>query len=165
VSLAILALEEGEEDQAESMARESLAEFKAENDADQSVIAENVLAKSLIARKAFVQASSEINAAEKLGAHDVLSRLSLSITKAQVLFNTGKNEEAQKKLQEAERSASEGTIVTLEWEARLALADAQRLSGNFSAARANLVLVKKQAASNGFGLYANRATALETRLR
>jgi hypothetical protein len=165
VSLAILALENGQPAQAESLARDAAREFETENDADQRTAAEDVLAQSLIAQRDYDHAATEIGLARKLGARDLPTTLSLSITRAKLLARTAKKDEAQSELQQVESYAAKKNLIGVEWQARLALADAQIISGNLSSARANLQLIKRQAAPKGFHLLARKAANAEASLR
>ncbi len=165
VALAILALENGQPAQAESLARDAAKEFETENDADQRTAAEDVLAQSLIAKGDYDQAGKEIDLAQRLEARDLPTTLSLSITKARLLGKTAKRAEALRALQQVESHAAEKGLLGLEWQARLALADIQTLSGNLASARSNLQFVKRQAAPKGFHLLARKAADAEASLR
>jgi serine/threonine protein kinase/tetratricopeptide (TPR) repeat protein len=165
VSLAIVALENGQLAQAETLARDAAKEFETEKDADQRTAAEDVLAQSLIAQGNYDHAAKEIDLARKLGARDLPTTLSLTITRAKLLAKTAKSAEAVTELQQVESHAGEKGLLGLEWQARLALADAQIASGNLASARANLQLVKRQAAARGFGLLARKAAEAEASLR
>jgi tetratricopeptide (TPR) repeat protein len=165
VSLALLALENGRPAQAESLARDAAKEFEAENDADQRTAAEDVLAQSLIAQGDYDHAAKEIDLTRELGARDLPTTLSLAITRAKLLTKTGKSAEAERELQQPESRAAEKGLVGLEWRARLALADAQLISGNLASARTNLQLVKRQATPRGFHLLARKAAETEASLR
>jgi tetratricopeptide (TPR) repeat protein len=165
VSLALLALENGQPAQAESLARDAAKEFETENDADQRTAAEDVLAQSLIAQGNYDHAAKEIDLARKLGARDLPTTLSLTITRAKLLAKTAKSAEAERELQQVESHAGEKGLLGLEWQARLALADAQIVSGNLASARANLQLVKRQATARGFHLLARKAAEAEASLR
>jgi hypothetical protein len=165
VSLAIVALENGQLAQAETLARDAAKEFETEKDADQRTAAEDVLAQSLIAQGNYDHAAKEIDLARKLGARDLPTTLSLTITRAKLLTKTAKSAEAERELQQVESRAGEKGLPGLEWQARLALADAQIANGNLASARANLQLVKRQAAVRGFGLLARKAAEAEASLR
>jgi tetratricopeptide (TPR) repeat protein len=165
VSLAILALENGQAAQGESLARDAAKEFETENDADQRTAAEDVLAQSLIAQGNYDHAAKEIDLARKLGARDLPTTLSLTITRAKLLAKTAKSAEAERELQQVESHAGEKGLLGLEWQARLALADAQIVSGNLASARANLQLVKRQATAKDFHLLARKAAEAEASLR
>ena len=165
VSLAILALENGQDAQAEALARDAAKEFETENDADQRTAAEDVLAQSLIAQGDYDHAAKEIDLARKLGARDLPTTLSLTITRAKLLAKTAKSAEAERELQQVGSHAAEKGLLGLECQARLALADAQILSGKVASARANLQLVKRQAAARGFHLLARKAEEAEASLR
>jgi eukaryotic-like serine/threonine-protein kinase len=165
VSLAIVALENGQLAQAETLARDAAKEFETEKDADQRTAAEDVLAQSLIAQGNYDHVAKEIDLARKLGARDLPTTLSLAITRAKLLTKTAKSAEAERELQQVESRAAEKGLLGLEWQARLALADAQIANGNLASARANLQLVKRQAAARGFGLLARKAAEAEASLR
>jgi eukaryotic-like serine/threonine-protein kinase len=165
VSLAILALENGQAAQAESLARDAAKEFETENDADQRTAAEDVLAQSLIAQGDYDRAAKEIDLARKLGVRDLPPTLSLSITRAKLLTKTAKSAEAERELQQVGSHAAEKGLLGLECQARLALADAQIANGNQASARANLQLVKRRATGRGFHLLARKAAEAEASLR
>jgi len=161
LSLANLALENAHAAQAESLARDAAREFERENDSDQRTAAEDVLARSLMAQGKHNQAASEIALAQKLGARDMPTTLSLSITRAKLLGKTAKTAEAERELQKVESRAAEKGLLVLEWQARLALADVQTVSGQLSSARSNLELVKRHAIPTGFRLIARKAADAE----
>jgi tetratricopeptide (TPR) repeat protein len=161
LSLANLALENRQAAQAESLARDAAKEFETENDSDQRTAAEDVLARSLIAQGKYDQAAREIVLAQKLGARDLPTTLSLSITRAKLLGKTAKTAEAERELQKVQSGAAGKGLLLLEWQARLALADVQTLSGHLPSARSNLELVKRQAIRRGFHLFARKAADAE----
>jgi tetratricopeptide (TPR) repeat protein len=165
LSLANLALENAHAAQAESLARDAAREFERENDFDQRTAAEDVLARSLIAQGKYDQAAREIGLAQKLGARDMPTTLSLSVTRAKLLGKTAKTAEAERELQKVESRAAAKGLLVLEWQARLALANVQTLSGQVSSARSNLELVKRQAIPRGFHLFARQAADAEATLR
>ena len=165
LSLANLALENRQAAQAESLARDAASEFEKENDSDQRTAAEDVLARSLIAQGKYDQAAREIVVAQELGARDMPTTLSLSITRARLLGETGKAAEAERELQNVESRAAEKGLLVLEWQARLALAEVQTLSGQMSSAQSNLELVKRQAIPRGFHLFARKAAGAEASAR
>src|SRR2546429_9270111 len=145
VSLAILAIENGQPGQAESLARDAAKEFETENDADQRTAAEDVLAQSLIAQGDYDHATKEIDLARKLGARDLPTTLSLTITRGKLLATTGKNAEAERELEQVESHAGEKGLLGLEWQARPALGDAPIVRGKLASARPNPQLLKPQA--------------------
>ena len=165
LSIANLALENDQAAQAESLAREAAKEFETENDADQHTPAEEVLARSLIAQAKYDQAAREIALAQKLGARDMSTTLSLSITRARLLGKTAKITEAERELQKVESRAAEKGLLVLKWQARLVLANVQSASGQLSAATSNLELIKQQAAPKGFRLLVRKATEAQASVR
>ena len=120
-----------------------------------------MLVRSLIAQGKYDQAAKEIVLAEKLGARDLPTTLSLSIAGARLLGKTGKTAEAERELQKVQGRSSDKGLLVLEWQARLALAEVQAVSGQLSSARSNLELVKRQAISTGFRLIARKAADAE----
>ncbi len=152
-SLANLALENREAAQAESLARDAAKEFETENDSDQRTAAEDVLAQSLIAQGKYDQAAREIVLAQKLGARDLPTTLSLSITRAKLLGKTAKTAEAERELQKVQSGAAGKGLLLLEWQARLALADVQTLSGHLPSARSNLRTRKNGKRSRESGVH------------
>ncbi len=165
VSLGMLALENGQHGQAESLARDAAREFEIENNADQRSAAEDVVAQSLIAQGDYDHAAKEIDLARKLGARDLPTILSLTITRAKLLTKTAKIAEALRELQQVRSQAAEKSLLGLECQARLALAEALIRSGNLGSARANLQLVKRQATPRGFHLLARKAAEVEASVR
>jgi tetratricopeptide (TPR) repeat protein len=161
LSLAELALENGQAAQAESLAREAASEFEKENDSDQRTAAEDVLARSLMAQEKYDEAARELAIAQKLGARDIPTTLSLSVTRAMLLGKTAKTTEAERELQKVETRSAEKGLLVFQWKARLALADVQTLSGQLASARSNLELVKRQAAPKGFRFFARKAADAE----
>ncbi|HET7208773.1 MAG TPA: tetratricopeptide repeat protein [Terriglobales bacterium] len=161
VSLAMVALENGQAAQAESLARQAVQEFRSENDADQGTAAEDVLAQALMAEQKFDAAQAEITAARKLGARDRQVSISLDITGAELLIRTGKNAAAARELQKIVKRASELHVAEQEWRARLALAQAQLKLGQTDSAHANLQEVKTAAGKSGFQLLVRKAEELE----
>lgn len=165
VSLAQVAVESGQSAQAESLARDAAKEFESENDADQRTAAEDVLLQALMAQSRLDQAAQEFGVAQKLGARDLPTTLSLAITGAQLIARRGKTVQAEHDLREAERRAAEKGLQPLAWRARLVLAETQIGSGNIASARANLGDIKRQARPRGFQLLARKAGDLENSLQ
>jgi eukaryotic-like serine/threonine-protein kinase len=159
LSLASLALENGQPAQSESVAREAAKEFAKENDADQGTAAEDLLAQSLIAQGEYDKAATEMDIARKLGARDLPTALSLSITRARLLAKNGKKTEADRELRQSQTRATEKGLLALDWQSRLAMAEIQKVSGQTPAARATLQLVQRQAGSKGFRFLARKAAA------
>ncbi len=164
ISLAIVALENGEPGQAQSLARDAAKEFASEKNADQGAAAEDVLAQALIALEDYDHAANEIDIARKLGPRDLPTTLSLSITRARLLAKTNKNVEAQRELQQSQKVAAEKGLSGIELQARLALAETQIFGGYVTSAKANLQSVKRQAALKGFRLLARKVDEAEAAL-
>jgi serine/threonine protein kinase/tetratricopeptide (TPR) repeat protein len=161
ISLGIVALENGQAAQAQSLARNAAKEFASENNASEEVAAEDVLAQSLIALQDYDHAANAINKARKLGAHDFATGLSLNVTAAKLLAKTQQNIEAQRELRQCEKAAAEKGLIGIEWQARLALAETQILGGYITSAKANFKSVKRQAAVKGFRLLVRKADQTE----
>ena len=106
VSLATLALEQSRATQAESLARQAVQEFQLEKVPNQQAAAQDVLAQALLSQHKLNEASTEIAAAEALGANDPPTLLSLAITEARVSAGKGSSAEAIQKLLATSQRAS-----------------------------------------------------------
>ena len=96
---------------------------------------------------------------------DVLNRLALMIVEAQIQAASGKQDEALRNLSIATRDAARSGFVPELFEARLAHAEILLASGKIAGARTELAVLRKNAADRGFGLIAQKATALTSKGR
>jgi tetratricopeptide (TPR) repeat protein len=157
VSLATLALEQNQPAKSESLASEAAAEFHAETDADQEAAAREVIVQSLIVQGKLSDAQSEIAKARALSIRDQPTQLSLEITSARLLARTGKASEALRDLEATLNHAQRLKLVGIEFSARWAQLEAQRLAGNRSSANSTRDQLKKDATGAGFLLIARKA--------
>ena len=159
VSLAVLALESGQTEQAETLARQAAEEFQAEKDADQETGARDVIAQSLIEQRKFTQAAAEIDLAHKLAARDQPYALSLAITTASQLGRTGDKARALAQFSQILQQATRMGLIYYEFRTRLAQAEAQYLAGESASAHSNLESLEEESAKLGFRLIARKSAA------
>jgi len=90
--------------------------------------------------------------------------LSIRITAASVRGATGENVRAANDLSRIAAEARKASLVALELEARLAMAQIDIASGRFEAARSSLESVEEEASRKGYQYIANRAAAARSKL-
>lgn len=164
LQLAALSIEERRAAEAERTAREVREEFRKEAHQDDEIVADSVLLRALHAENKSAEAEEEFANAKLLLAksQNVLDRLSIGIAGARIEAALGKPHEALLTLSTTLRDATKFGYVPVQLEARLARADIELKSGKVVAARAKLAALRKDAAEKGFGLIAQKATALIT---
>ena len=91
---------------------------------------------------------------------NVPNRLAIQIVSAQIHAASGEQTKAIRNLSTTAHDAARYGLVVNQLEARLARADIELNSGRTSSARAELAMLKTDAAGKGLGLIAQKATAL-----
>jgi serine/threonine protein kinase/Tfp pilus assembly protein PilF len=162
LQLADLSIEEGHAADAEHVAREVRDEYRKEGHPDDEIGADLVLLKALHAENKSAEATKEAGNAELLVAksQNVPNRLAIKIVDAQIRAASGEQTKAIQSLSTTAHDAVKYGFVVDQLEARLARADIELNSGRTSSARAELAMLKTDAAGKGFGLIAQKATAL-----
>jgi len=160
VSLAVVLLEKGQAEAAESLARQAAGEFHAENDADQETGARDVLVQSLLVQQRFDQAKNEISVAQKLPTRDQLATLSLAVTSARLLANTGNPAKGLSRLADALRGMKQMGLLYYELKARLAQGELLYLAGQAGEAKATLEKLREDSLRLGFRLIARKSAAI-----
>lgn len=156
LSLAGLALAEGDGRGAESLARQAADEFQKEKALDREAASHEVLARALLAQAKQSDALAEINAAKKLATQDAAIRISIAITAARL--NAPENAvEALKALKESFAEAARLKLTGALLEVRLAEAE---LESDPTKASANLQFVERDARKDGYLLIASKANSL-----
>jgi serine/threonine protein kinase/Tfp pilus assembly protein PilF len=162
LQLAELSIEEGNAAGAEHTAREVRDEYRKEGHADDEISAYTVLLLALQAQNKFDESEKEAGEAKPLLAksQNVPNRLAIRIVDAQVRAAAGKQDEALQNLSIAAHDAAKYGFVPAQLEARFAHADIELNFGKTASAHAELAALKTDAAGKGFGLIAQKATAL-----
>jgi tetratricopeptide (TPR) repeat protein len=159
MSLAELSLDEGSVSAAESMARQAINEFGAQNDVDDQAQAMAVLARSLIMQGKNAEGRQVIatakGRAEKTADHP--TRISVSIADAYSQVASGDALKAARALRAAISEARNSGYGQLQLEARLALGEALNKAGNSAAAKAELESLEHDARAKGFVFIAGKA--------
>jgi serine/threonine protein kinase/Tfp pilus assembly protein PilF len=162
LQLAELSIEEGNAAGAEHTAREVRDEYRKEGHADDEINAYTVLLLALQAQNKFDESEKEVGEAKPLLAksQNVPNRLAIRIVDAQIRAAAGKQDEALQNLSIAAHDAAKYGFVPAQLEARFAHADIELNFGKTASAHAELAALKTDAAGKGFGLIAQKATAL-----
>jgi class 3 adenylate cyclase/tetratricopeptide (TPR) repeat protein/TolB-like protein len=156
LSLAKLALEEGKSTEAESLARQAIQEFQVEKLVDGEADARSTLTRCLISEGKLGDAEEEVTSAAKLGVQDRAVRISLAITAARLKARRGKIEGARKDLAALMTEAKERSLVGLQFEVRLALAEIE-VSSNSKSKGEFLTTLQHDARNSGYLLIAGKA--------
>ena len=162
LQLAELSIEEGNAAGAEHSAREVRDEYRKEGHADDEISAYAVLLLALQAQNKFDESEKEAGEAKPLLAksQNVPNRLAIRIVDAQIRAASGKQDEALQNLSIAAHDAAKYGFVPAQLEARFAHADIELNFGKTASAHAELAALRTDAAGKGFGLIAQKATAL-----
>jgi tetratricopeptide (TPR) repeat protein len=161
LSVAKLALEKGNVDQCQKLAGEALEEFQAEKIVDGEGDARNTIARSLIAQDKSADAQSQIAGAAKISVQDYETRMSLGITAARLKARAGKTEEARQYLDSALSQAKAKTLLGLQFDIRLAMAEIAGFSDTKARGSISTTLVS-DAKTSGYTLVAARAERFST---
>ena len=162
LQLAELSIEEGNAAGAEHTAREVRDEYRKEGHADDEISAYAVLLLALRAQNKLDESEKEAGEAKPLLAksQNVPNRLAIRIVNAQIRAASGKQDEALQNLSIAAHDAAKYGFVPAQLEARFAHADIELNFGKTASAHAELAALRTDAAGKGFGLIAQKATAL-----
>jgi serine/threonine protein kinase/tetratricopeptide (TPR) repeat protein len=162
LQLAELSIDEGNAAGAEHTAREVRDEYRKEGHADDEISAYTVLLLALQAQNKFDESEKEAGEAKPLltKSQNVPNRLAIRIADAQIQAASGKQDEALQNLSIAAHDATKYGFVPAQLEARFAHADIELTFGKTAAAHAELAALRTDAAGKGFGLIAQKATAL-----
>ena len=161
LSLARLKLEDGHSEEALDAARQAVADFHAQNQADYEAAAHTLAARCLLQSAKLAEAKAEIQQAEKLvKADDHVAHLPVAITGARISTASGDFANARTILDAALAEATKANLLYFQYDARLALAELEIKSGKVAAGRARLTTLEKDARAKGFLLIARKAAAV-----
>lgn len=162
IDRADLLTEEGNPEEAESLARTALRGLATEKGpADNQAWAHNVLARALLARGKAEDAQREITRATETAAASQNRglRMQLAITSARVAASLGEASHAKRMLDATRAEARKYGFVPHGLEARLALGEIEIKSGQDAIGRAHLQALERDAKAKGFLLIARKAAA------
>jgi tetratricopeptide (TPR) repeat protein len=159
--LCTVSIEEGHPADAERIARQVLEEFRKEGHPDDEISAETSLLQALLAQNKLADAESELEKARALSSksQNVLLRLELKIVDAQIQAASGKPEAALQNLSTAASDTAKYGFQPDKFKALLAHGEIALHSGNVAPGRSELTAVRADAATEGFNLIAQQATA------
>ena len=160
-ALASVIIEEAQYAEAESKASAAVAVYRDEKMIVYEASAQAVLALARLAQGNNTGAREAINRATMLmeRSQDMMTRLTVSIAAARVLTSTRQHDTARRKLEAIIEEATRAGIVTIQFDARLALAEAEMASGDKAAGRKQLEALVSESRAKGFGLIARKAQA------
>jgi hypothetical protein len=159
LQLAVMSIEEGNSASAESISRDTKAEFQRLHQLEDEIAADGVLARALLAMGRPSDAQKEINAGKDLltKSRDLETHFQLGIVASRVEAALGKNASAGNELESVLAGASKHKYLGYQLEARLALGEIETESGKIAAGHARLAALQKDAAAKGFLLIARKA--------
>jgi len=159
MALAELALEQGRPAEAETAAYQAIEHYQKQQDQDNEVGTDAFLALALLAQNNATEAQAVIVGARRLRANSSnrITEISLAIADGRVQTALGKVQVAVSLLHDAVAEASKAGFVGLEFDARLALGEAEVKAANFVEGRAELKKLEHDARAKGFLLIARKS--------
>ena len=164
LSMASLRLAMAQPGQAEDLARKAAEEFHAERIGDQEALARVFVTDSLIAQRRFPEAKVQLDQARQISPQDKSIILSLEITSARLATATGRPEEALHQLDDIVSRAKLMRLLSYEFQARLAQAEAQMAFHASRQASDNLRRLERDSAHAGFKLLAGKAAEAQKQI-
>jgi eukaryotic-like serine/threonine-protein kinase len=159
LSLAGLALEEGNPSGAETLARQAAEEFQKEKVVDQEAAAREVVSRALSAQSKLAPALEQIDTARNLKPQDRAIRIAIDITFARLRARNGDVAGARQTLSECFAEAARLKMSGVLLDIRLAQAEVENNAAASSAA-ATLPFLERDAKANGYLLVAEKARRL-----
>jgi eukaryotic-like serine/threonine-protein kinase len=166
IALAEILLDEGRFAEATAVARSGIVVFQAEKVVEDETTAYLLQARAALAQKDFPSADKAVKLANQAGAKttDIKLRLRLSIVTANVsamspLVSKDSADKIKAHLTDIAKEAQEHGFAIIEYEAQVALADAESQFGERAHARKRLLDLEKRAEGAGFGLIARKVKA------
>ncbi len=163
VSLAGLALEREDLSGAETTARDAVRQAHELGDAEQELLARNLLARALLGQGKPDAANIELQAAAKLSARDETAKLTWAITHGQLFAAQGRTAEARQALSRALQQAKTMEYIPGQLQTRLALAQVEVRSAASNRGVQELQSLAQDATKLRFRLVARRAGELQAR--
>ncbi len=158
-SLAVLALEQNQPANAETLARQAADAFREQKNADLEMDALATLARALIAENNVAEARKAIERAKLLPAQDQGIRLRLVIAEARLDAREGKTAEATRALAETIKKSGEMNMKRAEFEAQLAETEIE-LGITAASAKLQAKRLQVNASAAGYTLIAKKANSI-----
>ena len=159
VSLAKLAIEEGQASDAEGSVRECKEQFHSEQQADDELSASITLIDALLAQDKHVEAQKEMEAAQQLNnkSQNRFLRLQFELASGRVFLASDHPDASRPLFQRVASDAHRYGFVGVELEDELALAELANKTKHVAQAQTQLHALQRSASSKGFGLIARKA--------
>jgi DNA-binding winged helix-turn-helix (wHTH) protein/Tfp pilus assembly protein PilF/TolB-like protein len=161
LAIARLAIEEGRVADAEDAARRCRDQFRQEQQKDDELDASTVLIHALLAQQKISEAQRELEPerawAEK--SHNLSLRLQFQLAASRADLATNLFDEARTFLNGVLRQAKAHKLMQPQYEAQLALAELDKLSGHTAIATKKFTALESNARAMGYGLIAGKASA------
>jgi Tfp pilus assembly protein PilF/TolB-like protein len=165
LSIANLKLETNLPQEADNLARQASAEFHGEKVGDQEAMAYIVLTQALLVEKKLEEAKASLQQAREIAPRDKTIVLSLDTAGARLATATGTPSDALRQLKSVIARAQSMSVPNYEYQARLAVAEAQNASGAPARAIETLRQVQKDAAQAGYKLIARNAAEAQRKIQ
>jgi serine/threonine protein kinase/tetratricopeptide (TPR) repeat protein len=161
VALAELACDSGQSVQAEKLAAAAVQEFEVEQEADNELLAESVLLRSLLQQRKFDDARKAAALGNALyeKSKDVTIRLPFAIESAYAKAAVKDLVSAERLAREVAVEANKLGLVRIQFEASLAIGEIQQMGPHPAQGRARLAKLASDARAKGFELIAREASA------
>src|SRR4029077_17475532 len=119
--------------------------------ADDELLAEVALTQALLAQKKLTDATAEVERKRSMAAssHNLLAQLQFALVSAQTTLATDHPKTSRSQLQTILKKARTRGYIGLVFEARISLAELEKRSGQYAAAKTELELVEKDARQMG----------------
>jgi DNA-binding winged helix-turn-helix (wHTH) protein/TolB-like protein len=164
LAIARLTLEEGHAAEAEATARRCRDQFRQEQQKDDELDAAAVLVRALLVQQKTEEARKELaeEAALTETSHNLSLRLQYRLVTAQAESATKQFDNARTLLNAVLREAKAHNLTQPQYEAQLALAEVDKLSGHTAVANEQFAKLEKSAHAEGYELIARKASAGRT---
>jgi serine/threonine-protein kinase len=161
VALAELACDSGQAAQAEKLTAGAVHEFQVEQEADNELMAETVLLRSLLQQGKLADARNAAASGNALyeKSKDVTIRLPFAIESAYAKAAVKDLAGAERLAREVAVEADKFGLVRIQFEASLAIGEIQQMGPNPAPSRVRLTKLANDARSKGFELIARKASA------
>jgi serine/threonine protein kinase/tetratricopeptide (TPR) repeat protein/TolB-like protein len=164
LSTATFMFQQGDAQEAETLAHRAADEFHDEGMKDQESDARTLLASALLDLDRPDEASKQLDLIFALAPDGIETKLMVAITKARLQARSDKRSDTVKSLEAVSAQTQQLGIPAVQFEARLAQAEIGLFGGDKHAALALLTVLERDAAKKGFGEVRARAKRLSEQI-